>query len=130
MTSILFYSIFPVMACRKKIKRRSYKKESYFKYLKSAHWKAIKKLALQMYKSCVLCNSKKKLNVHHRNYDHLYNEIITEDLIVLCKDCHCLYHGIEKPKVKKPKFKNEYNKYSLGAQIMEAYRTKQKERRN
>lgn len=109
-------------------------KESYYQYLKSPHWQTTKKLALKMYKSCVLCGTAKKLNVHHRNYDHLYNEIIAEDLIVLCKPCHEMYHfdinGIEKPKKRKQQFKNEYNKHSIGAQVVEAYRKKRKERRN
>lgn len=123
------------MANHKYKSKRSHRKPhtkriSYFKYLKTPHWRAIRLLALKMYKSCVICNSKKKLDVHHRNYDHLFEEIITEDLIVLCNDCHGLYHGIEKPKVKKPKFKNAYNKHSLGGQIMEAYQAKAKERRN
>jgi 5-methylcytosine-specific restriction endonuclease McrA len=115
--------------------RRPQRRESYFKYLKSPHWKMMRKAALQTYKACVICSATKKLQVHHRNYKHLYDEIITEDLIVLCKDCHSLYHGIDIPIVDKPKkkekqFDNEYNKHSVGAAVVEAYRKKYKQRRN
>lgn len=67
---------------------------SYQKYLRSPHWKTIKQQALDFYGNrCVLCNSSTNLNVHHRNYDHLSNEVINKDLIVLCRDCHGKFHN-------------------------------------
>ncbi len=138
MTVIFIYSIFPIMAnhrykSKRKHKKPSPGKESYYHYLQSDHWQQIRIEALKLFRTCVLCGSKNKLNVHHRNYKHLYQEIITEDLIVLCKSCHEEYHNIDKPKKhKKGKFrpKNDFNEYSLGGQIVEAYRKKQLERQN
>jgi len=44
--------------------------------------------------SCQLCNSKDNLNVHHRTYERRGHELAS-DLIVLCKQCHKTFHGIE-----------------------------------
>ncbi|KKN78312.1 hypothetical protein LCGC14_0351710 [marine sediment metagenome] len=81
-------------------KRRSKKRqhrESYRHYLRTPHWKNVRKLTLRMYRSCVLCGIRWGLEVHHRNYDRLYEEIISEDLIVLCGGCHNIYHNHSKP---------------------------------
>jgi hypothetical protein len=66
----------------------------YKEYLKTEHWQEIRELKLQSvnYK-CQICNSNKELNIHHRSYENLYNEQNhLEDLTVLCKECHGLYH--------------------------------------
>lgn len=44
---------------------------------------------------CVLCNSTRYLNVHHRDYTHRgdYEEEI-KDLITLCNKCHKKHHDI------------------------------------
>jgi uncharacterized protein YlaI len=36
---------------------------------------------------CQICSEKKNLDVHHKNYNHLWNEGYS-DLLVLCRDCH------------------------------------------
>lgn len=67
---------------------------NYEEYLKSEHWQGVRELKLQSvnYK-CQICNSHKELNVHHRSYDYLFNEHEhPEELTVLCKECHELYH--------------------------------------
>lgn len=66
----------------------------YHEYLKTEHWQEVKELKLQSvnYK-CQVCNSGEELNVHHRSYTNLYNEQnYLEDLTVICKECHELYH--------------------------------------
>ncbi len=41
---------------------------------------------------CQVCGrSDVPLEVHHNNYDRLGEELL-EDLVVLCRDCHQLYH--------------------------------------
>lgn len=68
------------------------KKLSYIEYLQSNYWKVKRRLALGRSKfRCQLCNSDKKLNVHHRSYDDLGEEDI-RDLITLCKECHEKFH--------------------------------------
>lgn len=72
-------------------------KLSYSDFLKTEYWKGIRhyKLYNANYK-CALCNSKEKLNVHHKTYEHHGLEHIKkyadEDLIVLCNDCHEKFH--------------------------------------
>ena len=66
--------------------------EEYLNYLNSPKWKQIRKEALVLYESCVLCGAKKQLDVHHRSYKNFGNETIVKDLIVLCERCHAKYH--------------------------------------
>ena len=67
----------------------------YDQYLLSPEWKERRKAAIDWARgACQLCNSPEEpLNVHHRTYDRLGAEL-PADLVVLCKDCHCLFHGI------------------------------------
>lgn len=69
----------------------------YSDYLKSEHWKNLKKEVLSRRGQCQNCTIKKKLLLHHKNYNCLFKEK-DSDLIVLCFDCHHRKH-------KKKKFK-------------------------
>ena len=63
-------------------------KEQYQQYLKSPHWQSTR--AIKLYKAgyhCENCGSERRLQVHHKNYKNLYNEI-NSDLKVLCEFCH------------------------------------------
>lgn len=64
---------------------------NYKKYLHSRHWKTTKFLLYSTKKRCSLCRSKKNLNIHHKTYSRLGNEN-PSDLILLCQECHYLYH--------------------------------------
>ena len=63
----------------------------YLEYLKSPEWKERSKEAKERagYR-CQICNSGKRLEVHHRTYERLGSEL-PEDLTVLCRLCHELY---------------------------------------
>lgn len=63
----------------------------YKEYLQSDHWKKVSREYRQKYGKCQLCGTTGKLNVHHNNYECLYNET-DKDLIVLCEDCHKKFH--------------------------------------
>lgn len=84
----------------------------YDKYLQTPHWKWLRSRALHKadYR-CQVCNSRKSLEVHHRTYQSIpfethphhsfpmmWNEAGKDedfdhnDLIVLCNDCHALFH--------------------------------------
>jgi 5-methylcytosine-specific restriction endonuclease McrA len=83
----------------KKVNIKKLKKLPYKEYLKSEHWQQIKKEIKRVFKTCVICNSKTNLNVHHRSYRHRGNankEI--RDLILLCSECHTLFHTYGKLK--------------------------------
>lgn len=66
---------------------------SYKEYLKTEHWQSQRKAALHRANyRCQVCNSSnKQLDVHHRTYERLGVEL-PADLIVLCNDCHGLFH--------------------------------------
>ena len=71
----------------------------YDAYLNSDAWKARRKVALgkAAYK-CQLCgNKKQQLDIHHNTYERLGNER-DEDLIVLCHDCHTVFHAHRDPR--------------------------------
>jgi 5-methylcytosine-specific restriction endonuclease McrA len=65
----------------------------YQKYLQTPEWKARREQHLRSvgYR-CQICNAGNvPLHVHHRTYERRGNEYF-EDLVVLCEDCHRLYH--------------------------------------
>lgn len=65
----------------------------YKEYIKSDKWKRIRAWILIFWDHrCAVCNSKESVNVHHRTYERLGNELTT-DCIVLCDDCHKLHHN-------------------------------------
>ena len=64
----------------------------YKDYLKTEHWKAISKQAKENADNrCQLCNSGGELHTHHRTYDRVGKEKIS-DLICLCANCHKKFH--------------------------------------
>lgn len=64
----------------------------YKDYLQTDHWKAIRAQALARANyRCQVSNSTYRLQVHHRTYENLGNER-PEDVVVLCEECHALYH--------------------------------------
>jgi len=66
----------------------------YKEYLKTIHWQRMRHQVLKRAgNKCQVCKHDSELNVHHNNYANLWDEQ-PEDLIVLCKSCHELYHGV------------------------------------
>lgn len=66
---------------------KQYSKE-YTEYLKSEAWNERRQARLQKAKyRCERCGERDKLDVHHRTYEHLFNEPLN-DLIALCQSCH------------------------------------------
>ena len=68
----------------------------YSEYLNSDEWQARRVLALKRAAGrCQLCNAAARLQVHHRTYERVGNEML-EDLTVLCDSCHAAFHGKDK----------------------------------
>lgn len=67
---------------------------AYYQYLKSKSW-TYKKMQLfeERGKFCEVCKSEKNIQVHHKNYERLFQERL-EDLAVLCSKCHMREHDI------------------------------------
>ena len=66
----------------------------YASYLRTRHWRTLRVKALQKWEGrCERCGTAKATEVHHRTYDRLGEETLS-DLEPLCGDCHGLEHGI------------------------------------
>jgi HNH endonuclease len=61
---------------------------SYKNYLHSASWARLRSQALQKHKSCQLCGSKDRLQVHHIFYRRHWADTQPSDLVVVCRLCH------------------------------------------
>jgi len=78
---------------RVKKKKNSLNSISYMNYLITDHWEIQKRKIHKRHKTCVACNSDKNLHVHHRTYKNK-GDVGKEsnDLFLLCKECHNLIH--------------------------------------
>lgn len=64
----------------------------YSEYLESEHWKEKRAKARERANGrCQICNGDGELHTHHRTYERIGHER-DDDLIVLCKRCHELFH--------------------------------------
>jgi len=64
----------------------------YEQYIQSDQWKERAKRERAFWNnSCSLCHRKGELHVHHSTYVRLGNEQ-HGDLIVLCENCHTIFH--------------------------------------
>lgn len=77
----------------KTARARLYRAMPYDEYLKTEHWQTLREKALKRAgHRCQLCNtSLGSLHVHHRTYERRGRESL-RDLIVLCADCHAMFH--------------------------------------
>ena len=66
---------------------------NYKEYLKSDHWKNVKKRYKdsKLTQKCYICGSNKHINIHHKTYKRLGKEKLN-DLVPLCQECHYLTH--------------------------------------
>jgi len=86
----------------------------YAEYLKTPDWKRFRSIVLKKAQNrCQLCNSGGVLHVHHRNYADIFNEKLC-DVVVLCADCHKIFHEHGKVKSIKnsPEAKRNYDSFS------------------
>lgn len=64
----------------------------YPQYLQTWHWRMTREAAIERAGgTCQLCGETAGLQVHHNNYDSLFDER-PEDLVVLCRHCHAKFH--------------------------------------
>lgn len=60
----------------------------YDKYLNTERWKTKRAAVLNRDSNiCLSCGSKKATSVHHKTYEHIFNEPLF-DLCSICNDCH------------------------------------------
>lgn len=77
-------------------------------YIKSFHWKKLRKRKLQEKNCCEHCGSKNNLQVHHIRYKYIFN-VTLKDLLTLCVQCHEKEH-VRLNKLKKLKKGNYVTK--------------------
>ena len=69
---------------------------TYAEYLKTDWWSHQKNRTLAAADGrCQVCNSARRLNVHHRTYERVGREQAA-DLTALCSECHELFHEHKK----------------------------------
>ncbi len=69
--------------------------KNYKEYLTSDIWLWVRHCMLKEFDRCYTCNRKNTLQVHHKNYNRIGQEK-SDDLLVLCKNCHTNLHPKEK----------------------------------
>lgn len=76
----------------------------YGEYLKTEYWAVVSKEVKRRAKfKCQVCNSPHDLNAHHRTYENRGHEMEhLDDLVCLCRRCHEIFHGKDKPKPTAP----------------------------
>ena len=69
----------------------------YKQFLATRYWEIIREVIIYRCKNkCVICNSEKQLQVHHRSYEYRGQEHTEEglaNLTTLCRDCHKKFHN-------------------------------------
>ncbi len=74
----------------------NYDRFTYQQYLRSPHWKRVRKRALKAAKfRCEACGTSETiLQTHHNNYENMGCELLA-DLNVYCSECHSEKHGVK-----------------------------------
>lgn len=68
---------------------------AYRVYLQSEHWRGLRLEAFKRYgRKCSKCPATCRLDVHHVRYRHPWTAGIVDDLMILCRRCHELEHGL------------------------------------
>jgi len=81
------------------------KRMPYRLFLESAYWFAVSTVAKSRAgMRCSVCNSADGIQAHHRTYDnHGYEHSHMNDIVVLCANCHGLFHGHQSLEYKPPR---------------------------
>lgn len=83
-------------------RRRLLRSMPYKEYLRTPEWQATRESKLRSARyRCQVCGGGGLLDVHHRTYERRGHEK-PDDLTVLCRDCHGLFHEKSKLKVDPP----------------------------
>lgn len=72
-------------------------RQAYNEYMQSDAWEKLRKRVFKRDgHKCKLCGGAEVLQCHHLTYKRFGKEKLS-DLMTLCKDCHELIHGNQKP---------------------------------
>lgn len=90
-------------------------KKQYAAYLRSDHWRDVRKRfwRSQYPKVCCVCHAADRpLDLHHKSYERLGRERLS-DLALLCRRCHREVHKVENKKKRKSKKKPLATEFSV-----------------
>lgn len=68
-------------------------KSEYKEYLKTDHWNNLKSKKKKRKNRCGICASVDNIETHHLNYKNIY-DVTTQDLRLLCRECHQCAHDL------------------------------------
>ena len=70
---------------------------SYYQYLTSRTWARQRERALRRARQhCQVCAAQAALEVHHSRYPRRWGAERKDELVVLCRTCHRMYHSKER----------------------------------
>lgn len=115
-----------------KAQSKKERKRNYHRYIHSREWKLMRQRVFEIHgRKCRICTATERLEVNHKHYRTIFNEDPATDLEVLCRKCHCRFHGIvykakgEGTKSFKKRRKRFSKAFSGGlAMTMEEYRAR------
>jgi len=67
---------------------------AYRKFLQTQFWKDLSKRKRESVGCCENCGDTQKLQSHHKEYPKRWEDTTFEHLIVLCRTCHRIEHGL------------------------------------
>jgi 5-methylcytosine-specific restriction endonuclease McrA len=93
-------------------------KHSFFKR-RSRHWRRTRNEFIKKNPGCIVCNTKKKLEVHHIKMfsDHPHLELSHNNLATMCRRCHRLFGHLDNYRVANPDVK--YDAWVFNKKIKE-----------
>jgi 5-methylcytosine-specific restriction endonuclease McrA len=69
------------------------RKQRYYRYLESDHWRRLRHLAFQRdgYR-CTVCGRTNNLRGHHKRYHEVLEHCTVDDIQTMCQPCHDAHH--------------------------------------
>ena len=104
--AVVCYGLIQIFdAIEKKLKSPSSpgRRDQYREFLRSPQWRELKNNAIKRNGNrCRVCNSDRKLEVHHRYYPKTMGTETLDALTTLCRSCHSQFHGKSGPEPTDP----------------------------
>ena|ERR1041385_6770925 len=82
---------------------------TYSQYLITQHWQDLRQRLFNVRgKKCERCDSEKEIEIHHKTYERIGKEELS-DLLILCRTCH----GEEHAKLKLERMKRRVRRFAI-----------------
>ena len=103
----------------------------YTAYLRTNHWRTVHRKCVAHYHGrCAWCKTSKcrQFHAHHISYDHLWEEVVGKDVVLLCEHCHSRIHGKQARKTKQKKSAARWRRHHRSHRQMPIWETAPQER--